>query len=292
MNKKLLLGALIGAGMSMLNKKKRQQANPQPDVPPPDFSRVPPPTQRGVQPDSASLDDIFGKLGPAGSAAGGTAAPGAGGMTGSIPGGAAAAGGIGVFAEIARRIFEQMQQQSGGAAPGGAKPGGQPGGVLADILGQIFARNGGKFGQSAGAGGQGGGQPQSPGQWGAGLFQFTEPDARGEEQADLMLQAMIAAAQADGRIDEQEQQNIVASLQDQLDPSDLDELRELLTRPVDIESMVSKVQDPATAFNLYLVSAMTINEDNAAESRYMNSLAEKLGISEQAAEVIERQIPR
>ncbi|AOS96475.1 Inner membrane protein YebE [Microbulbifer aggregans] len=282
MNKKLLLGALIGAGISMLNKKKRQQANPRLDTPPPDFSRVPPPNQRGTQADSASLDDIFGKLQPGGAAA----APSGGGMGGAVPGGAIAAGGMGVFAEIARRIFEQMQQ-SGGQAPGGAQPGGQSGGVLADILGQIFARNNGKFAQPGG----GAKAPEPSGQWGAGLFQFAEAGDQGDEQADLMVLAMVAAAQADGLIDEREQQNIVAALQDELDPSDLDELRQLLVRPVDMESIVSRVNDPATAFNLYLVSAMTINEDNPAEKQYMDTLAAKLGISEQAAEIIERQLP-
>ncbi|KUJ83007.1 DUF533 domain-containing protein [Microbulbifer flavimaris] len=283
MNKKLLLGALIGAGMSLLNKKRRQQENPKLDMPPPDFSRVPPPNQRGVQSDSASLDDIFGKLGQGGA----TATPGGAGGTAAGPG-AAAAGGIGVFAEIARQVFQQMQQQSGGQKPGGAQSGGQPGGALGDILGQIFARNKGKFAQPGG----GAKAPDSSGQWGAGLFQFVDEGDRADEQADLMLRAMVAAAQADGRIDPQEQQNIVGALQEQLDPSELDEFRQLLVQPIDMESIVSQVNDPATAFNLYLVSAMTINEDNPREKQYMDSLAEELGISERAAQIIEQQVPR
>lgn len=282
MNKKLLLGALIGAGMSLLNKKRRQQENPKLDMPPPDFSRVPPPNQRGVQSDSASLDDIFGKLGQGGA----SAAPGGAGGSAAGPG-AAAAGGIGVFAEIARQVFQQMQQQSGGQRPGGAQPGGQPGGALGDILGQIFARNNGKFAQPGGAAKT----TESPGQWGSGLFQFVDEGDRADEQADLMLRAMVAAAQADGRIDPQEQQNIVGALQEQLDPSELDEFRQLLVQPIDVDSIVSQVNDPATAFNLYLVSAMTINEDNPSEKQYMDSLAEKLGISERAAEIIEQQVP-
>ena len=288
MNKKLLLGALIGAGMSMLNKKLRQQPgqrqqSPIPDIPPPDFSRVPPPDPGHAGPDSTQLDDILARAGQPRGAGGG-----AGGGAGDIFGGAIPAGaGAGALVEIARRIFQQMQQQGGGRA--GAPTGG---GDLADILGQIFGRASGKFGQQApaGTGGSSGGWSGAPGN----LFGFADDSAgaRGEEQADVMLRGMVAAAQADGRIDADEQRNIARALEGQLDGTDLEEFKEFLTTPVDLDQVVAGVDDPATAFNLYLVSAMTINEDNPREKQYMDQLAEKLGISAQAAQVIEQQIPR
>ncbi|WP_346838386.1 tellurite resistance TerB family protein [Microbulbifer sp. SAOS-129_SWC] len=294
MNKKLLLGALIGAGMSMLNKKMRQQ--PQ-RAPAPDLSRVPPP-QAG--PGNESLDDIFaragrdvggapgqpshsggsigampGSVGPGGAARG--AVP--GGMSGGIPGGAMA-GGAGALIEIARRIFAQVQQQQPRGAGGRpAAAGGGPG--VEDIFAQIFGRTGGKFGRSAGT--------AAPAQ----LFGFADAGsgAHGEEQADVMLRGMIAAAQADGRIDEAEQRNIAKALEGQLDSADLDEFRQLLTTPVDMDQVIARVHDPATALNLYLVSAMTINEDNPRETRYLAQLAEKLGISEEALHTIEHELP-
>jgi len=307
MNKKLLLGALIGAGMSMLNKKIRQQQAPSPGTPPPDFqrpdfSKVPPPDQQGAGP---GLDDILaragqpgglnpGGLNPGGSAAG--QAPGGDIFGGAVPAGAGA-GGAAVLMEIARRIFSQMQQQqSGGSAGGGL--GGGAGGGLGDILGQIFGRAGGKFGQQGPQGPQ-----NSPGNWqnpsargSGGLFGFVntaDGDARGDEgQADAMLKAMVAAAQADGKIDEAEQRNILQALDGQLESSTLDEFREFLTQPVSMDEVVSAASDPATAFNLYLVSAMTINPDNAQEKQYLETLAEELGISDQAVQVIEQQLPR
>ncbi|WP_160153158.1 tellurite resistance TerB family protein [Microbulbifer sp. ALW1] len=334
MNKKLLLGALIGAGMSMLNKKIRQQSAPSAGVPPkdfnrPDFSKVPPPQQPG----GPNLDDILARAGqPGGLNPGGTPSGQVGGQAGGAPGGdifggaipaGAGAGGAAVLMELARRIFAQMQQ-SGGAIPGGSIPGGTVpggsgqspgggmgsgmggagGGGLGEILGQIFGRANGKFGQQGPEG-----PKKNPGNWQGsssssqgpgGLFGFVNTAEGsgakdlngGEGQADAMLKAMVAAAQADGRIDESEQRNILQALDGQLEASALDEFRQFLTQPISIDDVVSEARDPATAFNLYLVSAMTINPDNAQERQYMEALAEKLGISEQAAQVIEQQIPR
>ncbi|WP_226668873.1 tellurite resistance TerB family protein [Microbulbifer aggregans] len=306
MNKKLLLGALIGAGISMLNKKIRAQQAPAPGTPPPDFSKVPAPDSG----DGPSLDDILARAGKPGGLGGGwqgqtppsgQAAPqGPGGgdiFGGAVPAGAGA-GGAAVLMEMARRIFEQMQkQQQQGGTPGGAT-GGAAGGGLGDILGQIFGRADGKFGQKGPQGPQ-----SSPGSWQqmqprgkGGLFGFVDADSGAEggddQQAETMLKAMIAAAQADGRIDAQEQENILQALQGQVDSSDLEGLRNLLTNPVGLDDVVAEVNDPATAFNLYLVSAMTINPDNAQERQYLDSLAQRLGISEDAARVIEQQIPR
>lgn len=310
MNKKLLVGALIGAGISMLNKKIRAQQAPAPGTPPPDFSKVPAPDAG----DGPSLDDILARAGKPGGLGGGwqgqapggaQAAPkGPGGgdiFGGAVPAGAGA-GGAAVLMEMARRIFEQMQKQQQqpqqqGGAPGGA-PGGAVGGGLGDILGQIFGRADGKFGQQGPQGPQ-----SSPGNWQqmqprgkGGLFGFvdadTGADAGDDQQAETMLKAMIAAAQADGRIDAQEQQNILQALEGQVDSSDLEGLRNLLTSPVGLDDVVAEVNDPATAFNLYLVSAMTINPDNAQERQYLDSLAQRLGISDDAARIIEQQIPR
>nr|WP_010132728.1 DUF533 domain-containing protein [Microbulbifer agarilyticus] len=312
MNKKLLLGALIGAGMSMLNKKIRQQSAPAPGTPPPDFSKVAPPKQPGATDGSPSLEDILARAGQPGGFKPGNSpgnAPGGGGSGGDIFGGAvpagAGAGGAAVLMEMARRIFAQMQQ-SGGAVPGGM-PGGAPGGAapsgggmggLGEILGQIFGGAGGKFGQQGPQGPQ-----NNPGGWNklepqgkGGLFGFVNTEAAngaaGGEQAELMLKAMVAAAQADGRIDESEQRNIMQALEGQLDSSELEELRTFLTTPISLDEVVEAVDDPATAFNLYLVSAMTINPDNPQEKAYMAALADRLGVSDQAAQVVEAQLPR
>ena len=308
MNKKMLLGALVGAGISMLNKKIRQQPVPRAGTPPPDFSKVPPPQTGNTPGGGPGLDDILARAGkpgglggsqPGGGASGGdifgdASAPGAG-----LPSGAglgAGAGGAAVLMEMARRILAQMQQQQGGGVPSGQQaPGGMPGGGLSEgdlgaILGQIFGRAGGKFGpQDA----QTQGKPGGAGGGLGGLFGFADNTASGgDQQADIMLQAMIAAAQSDGRIDETEQQNIVRALDGQLDSGDLEAFRKMLGEPVNVDQMLDKVQDPATAFNLYLVSAMSIDQNNPAEKTYMDSLASKLGISEQAAQVIEQQVPR
>jgi uncharacterized membrane protein YebE (DUF533 family) len=186
-----------------------------------------------------------------------------------------------------------MQQQKAGA---GGAPGAQGGG-LNDVLGEIFGRMNGKFGQQGPMG-----QQSSPAQWpgksaqgSGGLFGLTgggTASSQGEDQAEVLLGAMVAAAQADGQIDEGEVNNITRALNGQLSSAEVSDFKQLLTQPVDVDQLVAQVNDPATAFQMYLVSAMTINEDNPREKHYMDQLAEKLGISEQAAQVIERQLPR
>ena len=177
-------------------------------------------------------------------------------------------------------------------------PGAVGGGALGDILGQIFGRAGGKFGQQ----GPGGSQSKSVDwqkmkpQGDGGLFGFVNSAQGaadgGDQQAEVMLKAMIAAAQADGQIDGDEQRNILQALDGQVDTSDLEGLKKLLTTPIAMDEVVGDTHDPATAFNLYLVSSMTINPDNDREREYLERLAQELGISEQAAQVIEQQIPR
>ncbi|MCA0901233.1 tellurite resistance TerB family protein [Microbulbifer agarilyticus] len=162
----------------------------------------------------------------------------------------------------------------------------------------MFGGAGGKFGQQGpqgprnNPGGWNKVQPQGKG----GLFGFVNTEAAdgtaGGEQAEVMLKAMVAAAQADGRIDEAEQRNVIQALEGQLDSSEMEGLRKFLTTPISMDEVVEAVDDPATAFNLYLVSAMTINPDNPQEKAYMAALADKLGISEQAAQVVEAQLPR
>ena len=92
---------------------------------------------------------------------------------------------------------------------------------------------------------------------------------------------MIAAAYADGVIDEQERQGIL----ERLDRSGLGSeermfvLQELLS-PRSVEELVQSVGGPEQARDVYAASRCAITVDTDAEREYMRRLGESLGLSE------------
>ncbi|RDC72799.1 tellurite resistance TerB family protein [Rhodovulum sp. 12E13] len=175
-----------------------------------------------------------------------------------------------------------LVQGLAGQGSGGRAAGSQPG---ANPLEQMMASLGGGQ-QAAGAAGLGGlmaalqGAAQSGGQGmddmvGA-LFGGTPASAAMEENAKLMVRAMIQAAKADGEIDPQERQAIL----DQLGEVDAEErafVERELAAPVDVEALA---RDTAHAMRaqVYATSLMAIRLDNQREAAYLAQLARALGL--------------
>ena len=106
-------------------------------------------------------------------------------------------------------------------------------------------------------------------------------DAQTDRDAVLLIRAMIAAANADGMIDQKERNRILGKLET-VDLSDQEHafvVRELLS-PAGMESVVSKVTSREMAKQVYTVSVLAIEVDTDAERRYMNTLAHQLGLDE------------
>ncbi len=177
-----------------------------------------------------------------------------------------------------------LMQGVAGQGTGGGAPGSQPG---ANPLEQIMASLGGGQ-QSAGAAGLGGlmaalqGAAHSGGQgmddMAGALFGGTPASAAMEENAKLMVRAMIQAAKADGEIDPQERQAIL----DQLGEVDAQErafVGRELAAPVDVEGLA---RDTAHAMRtqVYATSLMAIRLDNRREAAYLAQLARALGLSD------------
>ena len=101
------------------------------------------------------------------------------------------------------------------------------------------------------------------------------------QEAVLLIRAMIAAANADGVIDEKERNRIIKKLET-LDLSDQEHsfiVNELLS-PVALEDIVSQVKSPEMAKKVYTVSFLAIEVDTDAERAYMNTLAQQLSLNE------------
>jgi uncharacterized membrane protein YebE (DUF533 family) len=105
----------------------------------------------------------------------------------------------------------------------------------------------------------------------------------GQEQQlnRALLRAMVAAAKADGEIDELEQRRILQHLErDNVDDDDRAFVQQLLHEPADIEAVVREARCPETAAELYAASLIAIDPTRPAERGYLTMLAARLGLDQ------------
>jgi uncharacterized membrane protein YebE (DUF533 family) len=113
------------------------------------------------------------------------------------------------------------------------------------------------------------------------------PQTPAEEQqlmdvATLTIKAMISAAKADGRVDEEETQRLIGKLgEGGISEEEQRFVAKEMQRPLDLDSLVRAVPNQQVAAQIYTASLMAINLDTDAEKRYMADLADKLGLNPQ-----------
>jgi uncharacterized membrane protein YebE (DUF533 family) len=123
---------------------------------------------------------------------------------------------------------------------------------------------------------------------------FVPPVAKVEEFEALgltLLRAMLAAARADGKLDERERAAIreqVVSLD--ISQSEKSTLMMQLDRPVDIDSLVSAARTPELAAEIYTASLLAIEVDSPAERAYLAMLAARLDLPEALVASIHREL--
>jgi uncharacterized membrane protein YebE (DUF533 family) len=102
----------------------------------------------------------------------------------------------------------------------------------------------------------------------------------GAALAFRLIQTMISAAHADGRIDADEEEKILKKLQEQgLNREEKQVLLRELHSPRPIEQLVAGINDPATAQMMYSIAASAIEVDTEAERQWLDLLALALQIS-------------
>ena len=94
-----------------------------------------------------------------------------------------------------------------------------------------------------------------------------------------LVKAMVAATQADGVIDEDEQRRLAGRL-DQLGMSSADRraLVERLTTPVDPREIMNAATSPEVGLQIYAASVLAVTADTPAERTYLDRLAGALHI--------------
>ncbi|WP_136810436.1 tellurite resistance TerB family protein [Desulfosediminicola flagellatus] len=110
-----------------------------------------------------------------------------------------------------------------------------------------------------------------------------------EHDAEIIVQAMICAAKADGRIDSEEVQKIVGKMGE--DGLTEDERQYFLTesqKPLDITPLISATQDDQElAMQVYAASLLAIDVDTQAERFYLQDLAKALNLPQEAVTHLE-----
>jgi uncharacterized membrane protein YebE (DUF533 family) len=107
-----------------------------------------------------------------------------------------------------------------------------------------------------------------------------------EDNARLMIRAMIQAAKADGEIDPDEQKKIMEHLKD-AGAEEVAFVKAQLAAPLDVDGLARDTGENAKA-QVYATSLMAIRVDNTAEAQYLNALARGLGLSPEAQDRIHK----
>jgi uncharacterized membrane protein YebE (DUF533 family) len=107
-----------------------------------------------------------------------------------------------------------------------------------------------------------------------------DPTPSQEEQARIILKAMINAAKSDGNMDAEEQAKITQHI-GEVTPEELEFVKNEMNSELDLQGVIDSAK--GIEGEVYLASLMTINLDSQEEAQYLDGLARGLGISQQAA---------
>ena len=111
-----------------------------------------------------------------------------------------------------------------------------------------------------------------------------------EAHSHAVLRALIAAAKADGRIDDQERQMISTEIGRHTDDPGLQQwLDDEVAKPLDPNEVAQSATDPAIAAEMYLASVMLVDDQQDAERAYLDELAAALEIDGQLQLHLEEQ---
>jgi len=117
---------------------------------------------------------------------------------------------------------------------------------------------------------------------------FTKVD---EDEARLMLRAMVAATTADGMVDTAERKRLDAAVAEAgLDPDGRAWLDRELASPADIDEIAERVADPDAAARIFAAARLAIDPDTLQERQFLKMLAEALDLPVEAVERVERDI--
>jgi uncharacterized membrane protein YebE (DUF533 family) len=132
--------------------------------------------------------------------------------------------------------------------------------------------------------GQGGGKAPEP----AATAEAFDPAAATEDDALLFARAMVAAATADGRVDDNERARIAQGLsQAGIDAQATRWLEDELASPASVDDLAGPVTTPEKAAQVYAAARLAIDPDTIQEREFLRRLAESLDLDPALARQID-----
>lgn len=111
-----------------------------------------------------------------------------------------------------------------------------------------------------------------------------------ERQNQVILMAMIAAAKADGHVDDAERERIYKAFESMGTSQELNQfVQQELKKPLDPAEVANKVLSPEEASEVYLASLLVVDEHNAMEKNYLEELGRQLKLEPKLIEKLEAQ---
>lgn len=115
--------------------------------------------------------------------------------------------------------------------------------------------------------------------------------AEGTPFQEVLIQAMIAAANADGHIDTKEQFAIFELIEKmQLEPEDKALVFRTLKNPPDVKTIANSAACLEQASEIYLVSRLAIDPDHPMEWNYLQQLSTELALPAELVTQLEEQL--
>jgi uncharacterized membrane protein YebE (DUF533 family) len=119
-----------------------------------------------------------------------------------------------------------------------------------------------------------------------------EPAAVTNDAAQHYIEAMIAAAAADGRIDPDEHEKLISNLSQTGLGSEAEAfLAKQLNDPRSVQELAASVKSPEEAVQLYTAARIAIADNSPAETQFLATLAAALGIDSKLAAHVDATMP-
>jgi uncharacterized membrane protein YebE (DUF533 family) len=113
-------------------------------------------------------------------------------------------------------------------------------------------------------------------------FGQTSDETQDQATSLLLIRAMIAAASADGIVDNAERSRIVGGLQQAgLDVDAAKFLDQEFTHPATVQSLIAGATTPAVATQVYTAARLAVDPDHPAEQRFLAQLSSGLKLDPQ-----------
>jgi uncharacterized membrane protein YebE (DUF533 family) len=119
----------------------------------------------------------------------------------------------------------------------------------------------------------------------------TLPGTDGRPFELVLIEAMVAAAKADGHVDADEQKRLFAEVERRdLEADSKAYVFDLLAKPTDLSKLAVAVSNPEQAGEVYLAARLAIDPDQPTERAFLDGLASELRLSKELRAHLEHQV--